>query len=631
MSERAVPSEMADTEEELGLTTSIRKLSISAESLDDYNEDEIRGRSAVLICKDNRSRKWGTRWLRQSGFETRSPGDLRSIVDFVRSECPDVIVVDACIRLRGGVRIFEVLHDAPNLAVPIVVLCSNDKEVAAALAACVFEVVRKPFDWQLVGRRAEQAARASEAEEQTEKIRDAMRSALMIADNARRQLRSRESFEPVTGMPNSAKFDELLKRGVQAADRDGSTLAVFVIGLSRFRLVVEAMGQDNANIVLAEIGRRLSQSLLESSDVQTDTPGLRTAAAASLDAARFGMMLTCASRSDGLTAFLQNLIDKLSRPVQVAGQTVYVTACVGAALYPGDAKAVDSLLQRADNAMRYAQSRGGGFRFHCAETDAAAARKLKVEHMLHEAFEQNELTVEYQPVVDVDDQRVVGAEALLRWHQPDRSQISPAEFVPIAEESGLIIALGEFVLDEACRLLQRWQGAGESSLHVCVNVARSQLMSGGFVRTVQDILGKYDFDAKCLDLELSERGVLSGNYDVVNQLHALKELGVRLSIDDFGAGNSAISYLKDLPIDVMKIDRSYISNLTNKGKEAALTSAMITLGHRLGLSVVAEGVETAEQLQRLQSLGCDRFQGYYVSPAVPYQDLDMMIRSRRSI
>jgi EAL domain-containing protein (putative c-di-GMP-specific phosphodiesterase class I) len=166
---------------------------------------------------------------------------------------------------------------------------------------------------------------------------------------------------------------------------------------------------------------------------------------------------------------------------------------------------------------------------------------------------------------------------------------------------------------------------------VCVNVARSQLMSGGFVRTVQDILGKYDFDAKCLDLELSERGVLSGNYDVVNQLHALKELGVRLSIDDFGAGNSAISYLKDLPIDVMKIDRSYISNLTNKGKEAALTSAMITLGHRLGLSVVAEGVETAEQLQRLQSLGCDRFQGYYVSPAVPYQDLDMMIRSRRSI
>jgi EAL domain-containing protein (putative c-di-GMP-specific phosphodiesterase class I) len=222
----------------------------------------------------------------------------------------------------------------------------------------------------------------------------------------------------------------------------------------------------------------------------------------------------------------------------------------------------------------------------------------------------------YQPLTDVASGRMLGAEALLRWQRPDKSYIPPDEFVPIAEECGLMIRIGEFVLDQACRQLKAWQLDGFPSFRMSVNVAKCQLMSGEFVDTVQRTLKKYAVDPICLELELSERGVLSGDYDVINQLHELKQLGVRLSIDDFGTGDSAIAYLKDLPIDVVKIDRSYISGLAANGKDAAITSAMIALGQRLNLTVIAEGVETSEQLEILLNLGCDEYQGFHLSPAI---------------
>ena len=403
---------------------------------------------------------------------------------------------------------------------------------------------------------------------------------------------------------------------MRAVDRDGNTLAVFVVGFDRFRLVVEAMGQDHADLVLTEIGQKLNGCLREAGSVQSRASGLRTAAAASLDQARFALMLTCSGDRDELAALQQTLVNQLSRPVQIAGQAVYLSACVGIALYPQDARAVDRLLQRADNAMRDAQSRGGGFKFYCNETDAAAARKLKVEHMLHEALDANELTLHYQPIVAGDSNRVTGAEALLRWHRPDGSTISPGEFVPIAEEAGLMSRVGEFVLDQACRQLRAWDEAGVRLPNLCVNVSKAQLMSGGFAGMVQRILEKYRIEPARLELELSERGVLSGDYDVISQLHDIRRHGLRLSVDDFGTGDSAIAYLKELPVDVLKIDQSYISGMTDNSKDAAIVSAMVALGQRLELKVVAEGVETAEQLAALRGLGCDELQGFYISRPV---------------
>ena len=378
------------------------------------------------------------------------------------------------------------------------------------------------------------------------------------------------------------------------------------------------MGQEQADRVLTQIGRNLNECLGQAAhDFELTNSGLRTAAIASLDQFRFGLMMTISSNDDVLATFQQQLFDTLSRPIQIEGQVVHLSVCLGVALYPQDADDVDSLLQRADNAMRDAQSRGGGFKFYCSETDAAAARKLKLEHMLHEALDRNELSLAYQPIVDVSTGEICAAEALLRWRQPDGSYVPPEEFVAVAEESGLMIRTGEYALDTACKQLAEWRQSGMPLPRICVNVAKVQLMSSGFTQSVRRILDKHALQPGDLELEISERGVLSGDYDVITQLHELKSLGVKLSIDDFGTGDSAIAYLKELPVDVLKIDRSYIAGLADDGKEAAIASAMVALGQRLNLAVVAEGVETEAQLAVLNELGCDYFQGFLTTKPLP--------------
>jgi len=601
--------------DELDLTRSIRNLSMPVKPANDTFDDDVG--SALLLCRDNTAKKWGQRWFTQTGLKTLVPSDPADGLAIARSSIPDVIIVEAGLRDAAGIPLFRALGDAADLAVPIIVMCSSNKETAAALEGDFFDVVRKPYDWQLISRRAQRASRQTVTEKKLEESRASLEKALSIADEARKQLRSRESFEPVTGLPNKTKFIGLLKRGMHAVDRDKTKLAVFVIGFTRFRLVIEAMGQDPADKVLTEIGRNLVGCLRHDGAPRGDMKGLRTAAAGSLDQFRFALMITCGSDEGDLQALQNQLLDTLSQPIQVSGQIVYLSACLGVALYPQDADDADSLLQRADNAMRDAQSRGGGFKYYCTETDAAAARKLRLENMLHEALDRDELTLAYQPITAIDGSHVVAAEALLRWPQENGSLIPPAEFIPIAEESGLMIRIGAFVLDEACRQLKEWHLAGIALPHICVNVAKAQLISAGFVNSVKSTLDRHDLNPGHLELEISERGVLSGDYDVISQLVEIKKHGIRLSVDDFGTGDSAIAYLKELPIDVLKIDKSYVAGLTSNHKDEAITSAMVALGQRLDLKVIAEGVETAEQLAILKKLGCDTFQGFLVSEAVP--------------
>lgn len=614
----------ARLEETLDLTQTIRKLSMPAEA-DDAALDERSG-SALLLCQDNSSRKWGRRWLQHEGLQVDVPEDPLVAFESIRRNRPDVIIVDASLQDAGGTPLYQLLVAASDIDSPVIALCSGTRESAAALESNVFDVGRKPFDWQLIGRRAGYAAKLHAVQARLAESNDSLLKALSVAEAAREQLRSRESFEPVTGLPNKSKFMDLLRRGMSAADRDKADLAVLVVGFTRFRLVIEAMGQDQADLILTEIGKSLADCLRDAAPLQQASAGLRTAAVAILDQFRFGIMLTCSTENDELVTLQQKLLETLSRPIQVAGQVVHLSACLGVAMYPHDADDVDSLLQRADNAMRDAQGRGGGFKYYCTETDAAAVRKLKIEHMLHESLDRHELTLAYQPITEIRRVRVISAEALLRWPQPDGSFIAPSEFVPVAEESGLIIRVGEYALDAACKQLQAWRRDGLAVPHLAVNVAKVQLLSPGFANTVGRILEKYSLQPSDIELELSERGVLSGDYDVIAQLHELRNLGVRLSIDDFGTGDSAIAYLKELPVDVLKIDRSYISGLTVNSKDEAIASAMVALGQKLQMRVIAEGVETPEQLDILRELGCDAFQGFLVSKPLAANDFAALLK-----
>ncbi len=597
------------------LTQTLRQLSVPLQT-DTVVVEDIEDKCALVFCRDKNSRKWAPRWLGEAGFTVEVPIEGVDGLALAREERPDVIIVEASLPGENGQPLYQTLLDAADVECPVFVLCGTSRELATALETDAHDVVRKPFEWQIIAPRVQHAASLRQLSKKLEERDRSLSQALDLADATRQRLRSRESFEPVTGLPNKAKFKDLLSRGMAAVDRDGNKLAVVVIGFNRFRLVVEAMGQDHADLVMSEVGNSICESIRDTDREAADSPGINSAAAASIDQFRFAILFSYGGQDADLLNLQHRLVDNLAQPIHIAGQTIYLSACLGIAVYPGDAEDPDSLLQRADNAMRDAQARGGGFKYYCTETDAAAARRLRTEHMLHEALDRRELALAFQPINRVDTGEVFSAEALLRWPQPDGSFISPAEFVPIAEDSGLMIRVGDYVLHEACRKLAEWRQAGHALDYITVNVSRTQLAAGDFVSKVRAVLERHRLPAESLALELSERGVLAGDTDFHAQLSQLQAAGIRIAIDDFGTGESAISYLKDLPIDVLKIDRSFIDGITHDGKDSAIASAMIALGQRLGHTVVAEGIERQEQLDALRKLGCDAFQGFLVSEAL---------------
>lgn len=610
-------------------TGALRLLSTTEVSVDDVFDEA--GGTALLLSRDSDAKKWGSRWLGQSGLQVTVASDPANGLDLARSMRPDVIVVEAAMSDCGKRPFFEVLQEAADISADVIVLCANNSQIKAALIANVFDIARKPYNWQSVAARAYHSLQIKNRNASLAESKDALKEALELANVAREQLRNNQRFEPVTGLPNKSKFVDLVRRGMSATDKNGGSLAVFVVGFTRFRLVVEAMGQQQADKVLAEIGRRMAACVSESNAALDHSPhGLRTAAIGILDSHRFALMITIYD-DESLPPFQQRLLEVLSRPIQVMGQVVHLSACLGIASYPQDAEDVDQLLQRADNAMRDAQSRGGGCKYYCADTDRAAARKLRIEHMLHEALDREELTVAYQPIIDVASNKVVALEALLRWQLPDGTSISPVEFIPVAEESGLMLRTGEYVLDRACRQFAMWQHEGLELSHICVNASAVQLMSSSFAGTVQRVLAESGIQAAELEIEISERGVLSGDNEVLGQLRQLKSLGINLSIDDFGTGDSAIAYLKELPVDTLKIDRSYIEGFGREGKDFAIASAMVALGQRLELTVVAEGVETTEQLDVLRDITCDCYQGFLAAkPMQPDAATEFLQKNRKT-
>ncbi len=606
--------------EDAGLTQTLRVLSAqtTTRSLDG---DSMADKHALLICPDKSSEKWGPRWLGQSGFRCRIIGDPAVAVATVCDLDPDVVVVEAGVTAPDGMPVYRHIREVLDCGIPVFVLCGTAQEVAEAIDADVYDVSRKPFDWQLLARRARRVVLQKRRQEDLEETRESLKSALNVANRARRQLRHTETFESVTGLPNRTVFIDLVARGIRASQRDGNSLGVFVVGFNRFELLVEALGRHEANAVISEIGKRLNGCVRKAIDANPALRGFKTAAVGNIGTGRFGIMLTCSPDRLEERALRDEITAAMAEPATAAGQTIYISTTIGAALAPLDTVDAERLLIKAESTMRNARSRGVAFRYFSKEMDAAANRRLEVEQMLHRALAQRELDVFYQPINDVVTDSVVAVEALLRWPQADGSYITPDEFVPIAEDAGLMVKIGEFVIDEACRQLRTWDDAGMGPIRIAVNVARSQLMDTEFPDTVLRCLRQHEIDPGRLDLELSERGVMSGSTEVLDRIRALKRLGVTISLDDFGTGESSIAYLKDMPVDTLKIDRSYVATLPSEGRESRMVAAIIALARQLDLTVVAEGVETRPQLNILLSLGCDQYQGFLRSPAIAASEL----------
>jgi EAL domain-containing protein (putative c-di-GMP-specific phosphodiesterase class I) len=332
-------------------------------------------------------------------------------------------------------------------------------------------------------------------------------------------------------------------------------------------------------------------------------------------------MLTETVSEEFLSAFAERLLRTVATPFRVDETDVYLTASVGVASAPADLSDPGELLQHAETAMYEAQRQGGGrFHIYSASLNGAVDFKLGMDRRLRAALERDELSLHYQPVVESTSRRVLGVEALLRWDDPANGRIPPNDFVPVAEETGLMTTIGTWVLRNACRQLQSWIHAGLPAIRMAVNVSRCQLERGDLATEVERVLLETGLDPGLLELELSERGALRTDPVVLGQIRRLKALGARIVVDDFGTGQSAIAYLKQFPLDTLKIDRSFVMNTVGEGSDATIVSAMVAMAHRLGLDVVAEGVETEPQLERMQEFGCEAIQGFLFSQPVAPAD-----------
>jgi len=429
---------------------------------------------------------------------------------------------------------------------------------------------------------------------------------ILQLNTARERARHLATHDQLTGLANRSLFHDRLTQALAAASRSRQRLAVLFIDLDDFKSINDSLGHAVGDGLLRSLSRRIAASLRE-----TDT-------AARLGGDEFAVLLThLASEIDAATV-ARKLLAVLSEPIHFRSQSTAIRCSIGIATFPRDTADPEDLLKRADTAMYHAKESGGGrFEFYTEEMNAAIQKRIALEVRMHTALDDGDFRLYYQPQFDLTRGRIIGAEALLRWQHPELGLVAPAHFLPIAEETGLIVPIGDWVLRTACEQSARWSREGHRGLRVSVNVSSQQFLEPDFAGVVRKALDASGLAPMSLELEITESSLLRDVNITVDTLRALKDLGVRLAIDDFGTGYSALAYLKRLPIDVLKIDQSFVRTLTTDPADATITETIVQLAAGLNLTTIAEGVETLEQLLLLGSYGCTRMQGYLFGKPVP--------------
>jgi len=481
-------------------------------------------------------------------------------------------------------------------------------------------VLRKPFESIEVLQCANSLTRKWRNERmiraQVESLQQDVSARTQGLEAANRQLRHLATHDVLTGLPNRVLLDDRISQALTHAHRDKTSFAVMLCDLDRFKLVNDSLGHGAGDHLLQQVARRLTAVIR---DVDT---------VARLGGDEFVIVLSPGTTREDAAAVAQRIIEAMQPVVEIAGITIHTSPSIGIAFYPEDGATVEALVAHADAAMFAAKHRGrNNVQCYASGMEAGTHDKVRLESDLHAALARGEFELYYQPKVDTMSGTFYSAEALIRWRHPERGIVSPAAFIPLAEECGLIGPIGEWVLREACRQGRAWQLAGLPSLRIAVNVAAAQFRSGNLVETIRRALADAQFEARLLEVELTESAVMSDPEESIKTLEKLSEMGVLVSVDDFGTGYSSMSYLRRFPIDHLKIDRSFLSEITARSDDASIVGAIVSLAHNLRLKVIAEGVETTAQLDLLKTLGCDQYQGYQFSPPVPVADFERLMRS----
>jgi diguanylate cyclase (GGDEF)-like protein len=538
-------------------------------------------------------------FLQAEGYERLIPvTDSRNAFATIAEERPDVVLLDLNMPEVGGLEILQAMRANEALEhVPVIILTSSaDADTKLqALELGANDFLAKPVDQSELVLRVRNTLAAKAYQDQL------------------------QYYDRLTGLPNRRLFSERLAQALGTARRASDQCAVLHITLDRFRQINDTLGRTVGDTLLAAVAERIAKLATDDSPVP-EAPEKQGRLLARVGGDEFAWLLSGrGSVAEGDRA-ARRLVSQLQEPFELDGRELFTSCSIGIAFYPDDGENAEALLASAGIALSHAEREGGnGIQFYNPSLNARSADRLELESQLRRALDRDELSLHYQPKVDIRTGRIVGAEALMRWQHPEMGNVPPNHFIPIAEESGLIAALGEWAIRSACRQGRAWQDAGVP-LRVSVNLSAKQFHAGGIGETVRSALRDSGLEGSGLMLELTESMIMEDVQETSETLRAFKEMGLALSVDDFGTGYSSLSYLKRFPLDELKIDRSFVQGVPDDGDDAAIVTAIVGLTHSLGLKVVAEGVETPEQLAFLRDRGCDEFQGYLCSRPVAVEE-----------
>jgi len=434
------------------------------------------------------------------------------------------------------------------------------------------------------------------------------------------QLLHLTTHDSLTGLPNRALYTDRLEVAILEAQRRQRLVAAMYLNLDRFKTINDTLGHEVGNALLQAVAERLQKNVYDDDTIAR--PG----------GDDFAFIFSDLADLDDVNDCTQKILHSFKTPFQIRGQELFITASVGIAVYPHDDLTPVGLLKNAAIALNRGKAMGGGaYQFYTTEMNAQALQHLILDNALHHALERGELQLHYQPQLDLATGQVCGMEALLRWEHPELGMISPTEFIPLAEKTGLIVSIGEWVLRTACTQNKAWQTAGLPALPIAVNLSGRQFAQHNLAQTITQILTQTGLAPGLLELEITESTLIHNTHASIAMLHELNALGIAISIDDFGTGYSSLSYLKRFPINAIKIDQSFVRDIHTDPNDAAIVSAIIAMARSLGMKTIAEGVETKEQLAFLRSRQCDLMQGYYFSRPVTAEIITQMLGEGRSL
>jgi diguanylate cyclase (GGDEF)-like protein len=519
----------------------------------------------------------------------------REVCELHRKNRYDLILLDLHMPGLDGFQVMAGLKAVETEGyLPVLVLTAQPEHRQRALSAGAKDFVSKPFDQVEVLTR----------------IHNLLEVRLLLRES-RRHGELLERYDPLTGLPNRTLYRELLTRSLLRPGAGKAAVSVLFVALDRFKNVNEALGRVIGDGVLCRVADRLRGCIGPMDTV------------ARLGGDEFGLIVASASGdAPGSRAMANKVREALRAPLDVAGPEVAVTASIGIALSPMDSTDADALMKYADTALHQAKDAGrDSYRFYSAEMNARAQAALDVENALRNALQRGDFILHYQPKMRIDTGEWSGVEALIRWDRPGYGLVAPLEFIPVLEETGLIVPVGSWVIERACGQIAEWDRSGVGKIRVAVNVSPRQFLRDGFVPHVARALRDNDIAPELLEIEITESCLMARSQEVDDVLRELKALGISISIDDFGTGYSSLAYLKRFPIDTLKIDVSFIRDVTTSPSAAAIAVAIVQMARCLKMKVIAEGVDTAAQLEFLREQACDEIQGYYCARPMPAAEL----------